>query len=126
MSILRRVAVRADGEAVRLVAEALDEVEHRVARRQHERLAAGHVEGLAAGVAVRPLGDADERQVGDAEFGEHCRRGRELALAAVDEHEVGPRRRRRSSSPSPAAPSRGPASLRRRAKRRPSTSRIMA
>ena len=71
MSIRRRVAVRADGEAVGLVAQALDEIEHRVARLEHERLAAGPVERLAAGVAVRPLGDADERQVGDAELGEH-------------------------------------------------------
>ena len=63
-------------------------------------VAAGHVEGLAAGVAVRPLGDADERQVGDAEFGEHRLGGRELALAAVDEDEVGPGRGGVGSSPS--------------------------
>src|SRR5690606_30294120 len=32
-------AVRADGETVRLVAQALDEIKHRVAHRQHEGLA---------------------------------------------------------------------------------------
>ena len=66
--------VRADGEAVRLVAQALDEIEHRVAVRQHERLASGHEEGLAPGLAVAALGDGDERHVVDAELGEH--RGR--------------------------------------------------
>src|SRR5690606_39167998 len=39
-------AVRADGEAVGLVAKPLDEVENRIARLQHEGLAAGPVEGL--------------------------------------------------------------------------------
>ena len=65
--------VRADGEAVRLVAEALDEIEHRIARLQHEGLAAGDEERLLAGVAIRPLGDADHRQVGDAEFRQDAR-----------------------------------------------------
>src|SRR5690606_8437119 len=66
--------VGADGEAVRLVAQALDEMERRIARRQAEGLAAGDDEGLAPGIAVRPLGDADERHVRDAELGEHLAR----------------------------------------------------
>ena len=101
--------VRADGEAVRLVAQPLHEIEHRVARLQHERLAAGHEEGLAAGVAVRPLGDADERQVGDAELGERLdappRAARGRRRSARD------RATGRASPASAAAPSRGPASL---------------
>ena len=48
---------------------------------QLERLAPRHEEGLAAGVAVRPLGDRDQRHVGDAERGERLPRGGELALA---------------------------------------------
>src|SRR5665811_1792388 len=67
-------AVRADGEAVRLVAQPLDEIEQRVARRQLERRAAGHEEGLAPGVTVRPLGDGDQRQVGHAQCGERLGR----------------------------------------------------
>jgi transposase len=55
-------AVRADGKAVRLVAQALDEIEHRVIVPQRERAAAGAVELLLAGVAVDPLGDADHRR----------------------------------------------------------------
>ena len=53
--------VRADGEAMRLVAQALDEIEHRIAHRQAEGLAAAHEEALAAGLAVLALGDADGR-----------------------------------------------------------------
>ena len=69
-------AVRADGEAVRLVAQPLYELEHRIARLQHEGLAAGDEELLAAGVAVRPLGDADQRDIVlKAEFLENAARG---------------------------------------------------
>ena len=83
-------AVRADGEAVRLVAQPLDEIEQRIARRQLERRAAGHEEGLAPGVAVRPLGDGDQRHVGDAQRGQRLGRRGELALPAVDQHQIGP------------------------------------
>src|SRR5579864_851380 len=51
--------VRADGETMGFVAQPFDEIEHRVARRQLERVAARKEEGFAAGVAVRPLGDGD-------------------------------------------------------------------
>ena len=61
-------AVGADRETVRLVAQPLQEVEDRVARIERERRPAGHEEALAAGVAVRPLGDADDRNIGDAEL----------------------------------------------------------
>ena len=54
-------AMGADGEAVRLVAQALDEEQRRIARRQPERLAPLDEEGLAAGVAVGALGDRGER-----------------------------------------------------------------
>ena len=87
-------AVRADGEAVRLVAQALDEIEHRVAVRQHERLAAGHEEFLAAGVAVAALGDGRRAAGPRCRARQAPRRGGELALAAVDEDQVGPGRHR--------------------------------
>src|SRR4029077_19590693 len=83
--------VRADGETMGFVAQPLDEIEHRVARRQLERVAARKEEGFAAGVAVRPLGDGDQRHLG-AQPGEHFARRIELTQPAVDQHEVGPRR----------------------------------
>jgi hypothetical protein len=46
---------------VRLVAQALHEIEHRVARLQHEGRPAAHEKMLAAGITVRPLGDARQR-----------------------------------------------------------------
>src|SRR5208283_4046851 len=49
--------VRADREAVGLVAKALDEEQGGIAGRELERLAALNEEGLAAGVAVGTLGD---------------------------------------------------------------------
>src|SRR5262249_20499500 len=59
--------MRPNGEAMRLVAQALDEIERRIARLELERLAPRQEEGLEPGVAVRPLGDGGERDVGDAE-----------------------------------------------------------
>src|SRR5580658_3609171 len=56
--------VRADGKTMGLVAQPLDEIEHRVARRQLERVAAREEEGFAAGVAVRPLGNGGKRNLG--------------------------------------------------------------
>jgi hypothetical protein len=84
--------VAADGEAVRLVPQPLDVIQHRIARIEHERGLARHVDALAAGVAVRPLGDAGKLQPADAELLEHAARRRQLSLAAVDEHQVGPLR----------------------------------
>ena len=83
-------AMRADGEAMRLVAQALQEIEHRIARLEREGRLARHEEALAAGVAVGPLGDADDGDVLQAELGQHLARHLELALAAVDQHQVGP------------------------------------
>src|SRR5215217_4367125 len=86
--------MRPDREAVRLVAQALHEIERRVAWRQLQRRLSGQKEGLAAGVAVAPLGDADEGDAGNADLGERPLSRLELPLAAVDEHEVGPGRER--------------------------------
>src|SRR5204862_6667442 len=76
-------AVGTDGEAVGLVAQALDEIEHGIARLEQQRLvAAWEMEMLAAGIAVGPLGDADERDVGDAEGLQQLARDGELSAAA--------------------------------------------
>ena len=53
----------ADSESMGLVPEALNEKENRIPRRQHERLAPGHVEGFATGVrrfVIRTVHDPDE------------------------------------------------------------------
>ena len=121
MSLVRTLAVRADHEPVRLVAQPLDEIEHGVARLELDRLAVGHEQGLAAGVAVRPLGDRHQRDLGQAKGLEDLARGVELAAAPVDDDEVGPLRHRSSSALALSA-SVGDSS---RLKRRSSTSRIM-
>ena len=56
-----------DGEAVRLIAQALDEEQSRIARAELERLAALDEESLAAGVAVGAFGDRGEPHALDAE-----------------------------------------------------------
>src|SRR6476646_2965647 len=84
-------AVRADRETVRLIAQPLDEIKHRIARRQLERVPVRKKESLAAGVAIRPLGDGDQRHR-DAERREHLARRAELPLPAVDKYEVRPGR----------------------------------
>ena len=82
--------VRADREAVRLVAQPLHEVEHRVAVPERHRRLAGAVELLLAGVAVDALGDADHRDLVDAELLQRRAGRRHLPRPAVDQHEVGP------------------------------------
>ena len=84
-------AMRAHREAMRLVAQPLHEIEHRIARLELERLASREKEGLEPGIALRPLGDGDKRQIDDAEGGERLQRGAELSPPAVDNDEVGPR-----------------------------------
>src|SRR6218665_3559051 len=70
--LLATRAMRADGKAVSLVAEALDKVENRIAVRQHEGVLALHEEFLAAGVALLALGDADEDHfLGQLQLGDH-------------------------------------------------------
>ena len=83
-------AVRADREPVRLVAQPLQEIEHRISRRQHERPPRSHVEPLPAGVALGSLGHGDQRDIVDAEVGEHLARRRQVPRAAVDQHELRP------------------------------------
>ena len=85
-------AMRADSEAVRFVPQPLDEIKYRVARRQPKRVAAGHEKCLPTGVAIRPLGNRNQGNIGDAERGQCLLRSVELALTAIDQHQVGPRR----------------------------------
>src|SRR6516162_5192254 len=84
-------AVRADREAMRLVAQPLDEIEHRIARLELERLPAGQEEGLHPRVPIRAFGDRSERHIDDAERRQRLLRRRQLPAAAVDDDEIGPR-----------------------------------
>src|SRR5215831_7050464 len=65
--LLAARAMRTDGKSVGLIAQPLDEIKQRVARRQPEGIASGGKECLAAGVAVGALGNGDKRDVGNTE-----------------------------------------------------------
>src|SRR6266511_3019853 len=56
-------AMRADREAMRLIAQPLDEIEHGITRLELEWVAPGQEEGLHAGVAIRALGDGLVRYI---------------------------------------------------------------
>src|SRR6185312_7859392 len=62
-------AMRADGEAVGLVAQPLEVVEHGVARIEAEGLLSRPEKALAPGIAVGTFGDRHQRDVVDAEIG---------------------------------------------------------
>src|SRR5882762_121973 len=82
--------VRADGETVRLIAQALQEIEDRIARIEAERRPARQEEALAPGVAVGALGDRRDRDIGDAELAEYLLRDRQLTCPTIDQDEIGP------------------------------------
>src|SRR5512139_3933205 len=83
--LLASGAMRAHREAMGLVPQPLDEIEHGVTRRQLERLSSWHEEGLAPGVAVRSFGDRDHRHVADTKRGQGFLRRAELTLSAIDQ-----------------------------------------
>src|SRR6185312_5461933 len=84
-------AMRANGETMRLVAQSLDEIEQGVARWQLERIFSRHEKGFPSGIAIRTLGNSDQRHVSDAHGGERRLCRAELTLTAVDQHQIGPR-----------------------------------
>ncbi len=73
-----------DGEAVRLVADALDQVESFASARQHHRLVFVRHEQL-----FEALRQADRRYVVHAEFAHYLHSRAQLSLPAVDDDEVG-------------------------------------
>ena len=109
----------ADGEAVGLVAQALQVIEHRVCGLEHERRLAGDEEPLQPGVAVRSLGDAANVTSSTPSSAITSSAALELARAAVDQHQVRPAGRRRG-------PPLGLALLEQAGEAARSTSRIMA
>src|SRR6516225_7511114 len=76
---------------MRLVAQAFDEIKHRIARRQLERIPAWNKERFPAGISVRPFSDRHDRNF-DPKPGQNLARGRKLPLPAVDQQEIGPNR----------------------------------
>src|SRR5450432_1641254 len=88
----RLAAARAmprDREAVRLVADLLDQVQRRMIGRQATRLfLARDEELLHAGLALHTLGHADHADVMQAEVLHHRLRSVDLPEAAVDEDQV--------------------------------------
>ncbi len=79
-----QLAVVRDGEAVGFVAHLLQQVERLgVARDAHRIGLPGHVH------LFEPLGEAGDAMSSRPELLEHAHRDAELALAAVDEHQVG-------------------------------------
>src|SRR3982751_5435766 len=82
-------AMAGDGEAVRLVADLLDEVQRRVIGRQALGLFLARDEGpFHAGLAPDAFGHADHAAVVQAEIRHHRARCVELADAASDEDQV--------------------------------------
>ena len=79
---------------MRLVAQPLDEIQHRVAWLKFDRLAVRHEQRLAAGIALRTLGDRQQRDLAKSQFLEDFVYRVELAAAAVDDDEIGPLRKR--------------------------------
>ena len=82
---LALLAMAADGIAMGFVTQPLQIIEHRVFRIETERLFARHIEMLAAGIAVRPFGDADQRHILHPLIGEHLAGDAELSRAAIDD-----------------------------------------
>src|SRR5258706_14127500 len=82
--------MRADREAMRLVAQPFDEIKHRIARLELEWVAPGQEKGLHARVPIRALSNGDERHIDDAEAAERFLCGIELTAAAVDDDDIGP------------------------------------
>src|SRR5450755_3115479 len=92
--LLAQLAMRADHEAMRLVAHSLDEIQHGIARLELDRLAIRHEQGFTPGVALGAFGDGKQRHLRQPEAFEYLADGIELAAAAVDDDEVGPLRKR--------------------------------
>src|SRR5690242_3668754 len=88
--LLEAGPMRADRKTVRLVAQALQEIEDGVARLEREGRPPGEKEPLAARIAVGSLGDCHDRHIADPELGEDRLRLRQLPLSAIDQHQIGP------------------------------------
>jgi len=75
--------MKRDGEAVRFVADTLNEQQRPIARRERDRIHA-----IACVQQLLFFRDADGDQIGEPELLESRVSGGQLPLAAVDEHQV--------------------------------------
>ena len=83
-------AVRGDSKPMRFVAQTLQEIEDRVALIERERRSPRHKEVLPPGIALRPLRDPDDCDLGNAELFEDAAADIKLPLPAVDQDQIGP------------------------------------
>ncbi len=83
-------AMRPDCPAMRLVPQALDEIQYRIVHTQGKGTLAGAVEFLFPVVAVLALGDADHRNILDPQIGHDLMHRRNLPRPAVDQQKIGP------------------------------------
>src|SRR5579885_3010073 len=87
--LLAALAVAGDGEAMRLVAHALDQVQRRRFRpRPLGPAVIAADQGLVPGATLGVFRYANHQHAGDAEIGQHLERLRHLPLAAVDQQHV--------------------------------------
>ncbi len=114
ISFLRRCAMRADGEAVRLVAQALDEIEQRIARLEHEGARPGTKNVSRPASRSGPLATASSGMSAMPSSPSVAVAAAQLALAAVDAPPDPARATRRRDRPAPRG-----ASSSSRLKRRP-------
>src|SRR5262245_5864179 len=84
-------AMRANRKAVGFVPQPLDEIKQRVARWQLKRVTARHEKSLPTSVTIRSLRNCNQGNIRDAQRGQYFLRNLELALTAVDQHQVRPR-----------------------------------
>ena len=83
VALAAQLAMVGDGEAVRLIADALDEVERLAVARQHDRVALALAEH-----ELELLGEADDGDVRMTRAPDDLKRRGELPLAAVDDNEI--------------------------------------
>jgi hypothetical protein len=83
-------AVRTDGEPVRLITQPLEEIENGVAWVERERRSSRQEEAFPPGIAVGPLCDPSDCDIGNTELFEDAAGDIELPLAAVDQDQIGP------------------------------------
>ena len=92
-----------DGEAVRLIADALDQARGRTVRLGRHRAADPvDVQPLLAGTALGSFGYSDEREIAKPELGEHVVHFADLPDTTVDEEHI--RRRHFAIAHVPVAP----------------------
>ena len=83
--------MRANGEAMRLIAQPLQKKQHRIARLQTVHRLARPVKLFAPGIAIRALGNRHQRYGGNVQFPEHFHGDRKLPRAAIDQQQIRPR-----------------------------------